>query len=124
MVRLDCLSAQVVAHLVLVRERAAVRRGWRARSIVGAERGQRDLRGGIKVEPLFRGNVRRVRAVETDREEEGTCFAFEALEQANRFGGPDAIGVLLVFALVREPAQRRAECAGLEREDPIVLLAI
>ena len=109
-ISLDSVAAERVGEFALGGVGAEVGGGGCAGAVVVAERGQRDFIGGVELEPFFRGDVWRVRTVETDGEEERPGFAFEALEQADRLGGADAVGVVDVFALVvGEPAQRAAE---------------
>ena len=89
-------------------------------AIVGVrQRRQLDAVARVHVEVALRRDVRRVRPVEADGEEERFVVALEPLQQPHRLGGGNPVGMLRVLSIVREPAQCCAELTGLERKDAI-----
>ena len=71
-------------------------------AVAGLDLGERNLvRRRIEIEILLRRDIRRVRLVESDGEEERLVLVL--LHEFDRFVGDFAVGVIAVRALRREP---------------------
>ena len=119
-IRLDGVPALLVGHGILFLEsgRGSIRVRGSATCPRPTAR-QRNTVAWVHIEVALRRDVRRMRTVETDGQEERFVASFEALQEPHRLGCGDPVGVLGVLSVVREPAQCGAEQARPERKDAV-----
>ena len=87
------------------------------RIVVGRQLGQFDLLWRVLGKPAAGRHIRRVRPVEADCQKERLLRFGKALEQLHGARGTDAIGLLGIASLRRQPAHCAAKLARLEREN-------
>ena len=65
-----------------------------------------------------------MRAIEADGQKKRLAVTLESLQQLDRLGSGNAVGIVCIFTFVGEPAQCGPELSGPEGEDSVVDLAI
>ena len=125
-VRLDRPAGQIVGeiHLLLLsRDRLAGRNGQRVQIAFRGSRQDNPL-ARIHVEIPLRCHIGRVRPIEADGQEERRPLGGIGLQELDCRGRPDAIGLLFVGAVRRQPTERAAKPAGDEAEDDRLVIFV
>ena len=93
------------------------RRRGELRIVVGRQLGQFDLLWRVFGKPAAGGHIGRVGPVEADCQKEWRLRFGEALQQFHGAGGADAVGLLGIGSLRRQPAHCAAKLPRLERKN-------
>ena len=115
-VGLKRLAAEVAMEPHLLRLAAGQGRLRHMLVVIGRHVGKPDTVERMAIEPGFRRDIRGVRPEETDGEEERGLVVRKGLQPRHGLGRSQAVGLLRVAPLGREPTDRAAELPRLERE--------